>query len=139
MLSVSLIQKASLFQCNFTLPGGSILNEMSPVVYVNSSIDGVVFNNLNIAAGQGTALKIANSANVHMTNCGVAANGRNVDEKAPGTNVRLGSDNAALVIFNCFWLWFEKSSFQFNGQLPAIVMRGQSCCDDPEVRACAFM
>eukprot|EP01052_Picozoa_sp_SAG31_P061131 SAG31_NODE_20236_length_580_cov_1.162162_2_plen_54_part_01 len=27
---------------------------------------------------------------------------------------------------------FEQSSFQFDGQLPAIVMRGQTCCDDPE-------
>ena len=104
MLSVSLIQKVSPFQCNFTLPGGSILNEMSPVVYVNSSIDGVVFNNLNIAAGQGTALKIANSANVRVRNCGIAAGARNVPAGVPGYNVRLNSDNAALVVLNCFWL-----------------------------------
>ena len=27
---------------------------------------------------------------------------------------------------------FEKSAFTFNGQMPAVVMRGQTCCNDPE-------
>ena len=106
----------NMTQCNFTLkPDGSILNEMSPVVYVNSSIDGVVFNNLNIAAGQGTALKIANSANVRVRNCGIAAGARNVPAGVPGYNVRLNSDNAALVVLNCFWLC--KSSTPFRPML----------------------
>ena len=74
-------------------------NFSGPVFLVNSSINGVVFNNLNInACGQGIALKLVNSANVRVQNCGVAASPRMVDDKAPGSQVRLGSDNAALVM-----------------------------------------
>ena len=33
-----------------------------------------------------------------LQNCGVAASPRMVDDKAPGSQVRLGSDNAAMVM-----------------------------------------
>lgn len=36
--------------------------------------------------------------------------------KKAGCNVVLGSMNAAMVVENCFWLWFENSAFAFYGE-----------------------
>ena len=36
--------------------------------------------------------------------------------KRAGCNVVLGSMNAAMVVENCFWLWFQNSAFAFYGE-----------------------
>ena len=46
-----------------------------------------------------------------------------------GCNVVLGSDNAALVVEDTFWLWAEDSSFIMSpevsqGQRPSVILRG---------------
>ena len=58
-----------------------------------------------------------------------------------GCNVRLGSNNAALVIVNSYWLWFSHCSFTFypdyhangtttgpgeKGQRPSVILRGET-------------
>jgi hypothetical protein len=43
--------------------------------------------------------------------------------------VRLGSNNTALVVVNSYWLWITDCEFSFlagQGQRPAIILRGQS-------------
>ena len=70
------------------------------------------------------------------------SNTDNVDPRLPGSNVVLGSNNAALVIENAFWLWFERMAIeflylspmpapwpQFYGQRPSVIIRGA----DPEL------
>ena len=67
-------------------------------------------------------------------------------QNATGCNVRLGSRNAALVVENSYWLWFERCSFLSMsigspcingtvsrrnpycgyGQRPSVILRGQN-------------
>ena len=62
--------------------------------------DGVVLRNLNIGGGH-IAVKIQMSAGITFDNCVLQANNEGSDNFTGfGANVRLGSDNAALVIVN---------------------------------------
>ena len=68
-------------------------------------------------------------SNVAIT---VSANIDKVNTSADGCNscnVVLGSDNAALVVEDTFWLWAEDSSFIVSpeiseGQRPSVILRG---------------
>eukprot|EP01047_Picozoa_sp_COSAG01_P030144 COSAG01_NODE_2091_length_8453_cov_19.448049_8_plen_441_part_00 len=105
------------------------------------------------------AVYIANAAIVRFVNVGaqitrMGSGIDKVDSSAEGCrrtacNVVLGSMNAAMVIENSFWLWFERCSFtaQANsgvcvhpykqpcgwGQRPSVLMRGQGTATLPEV------
>ena len=103
--------------------------------------------------GKDTGVLISHGCIVRMINVGMAAtvNADNVVTTPPtcnatGCNVRLGSRNAALVVENSYWLWFERCSFLSMsigspcingtvsrrnpycgyGQRPSVILRGQN-------------
>ena len=122
----------------------------------NSTNSGsLVMRDLSIT-GMTVAMKISNAYVMRFTNVGFYAarsDGDLTNEQcAPawkpvngtscatsGCNAVLGSDNAALVVENAFWLWFDKCAFQFgtdywnqdpnfcDGQRPAVILRGGGC------------
>ena len=92
-----------------------------------------MFTNLDIEA-VGTGVKIFNAALIRFQGVAISVSA-NVDkvnvsaDGCHGCNVVLGSDNAALVVEDTFWLWAEDSSFIFSptvsaGQRPAVILRG---------------
>eukprot|EP01045_Picozoa_sp_COSAG04_P005862 COSAG04_NODE_278_length_18351_cov_17.582676_12_plen_321_part_00 len=110
----------------------------SPILMINRTMN-VVLRNLQLEGG-GLAVHIFDAAGVRFEGVGVSAsvNVDKVDASAAGCdgcNVRLGSMNAAMVIENSFWLWFENTAFRFMtgpldspdtyGQRPVIIMRGK--------------
>ena len=127
----------------------------------NSTNSGsLVMRDLSIT-GVTVAMKISNAYVMRFTNVGFYAQRSDGDlaneDCAPawkpvngtscattGCNVVLGSDNAALVIENAFWLWFDKCAFQFgtdywsqdsnfcDGQRPAVILRGGGCGSAPK-------
>jgi hypothetical protein len=85
--------------------------------------------------GDTLAIHILNTASVRFVNVGAAA-GRDADHvnttdcNATGCNVVLGSMNAAMLVENSFWLWFERVAFDFApalGQRPSVILRGRNC------------
>ena len=107
-----------------------------PAFLLNGSkgfVEKVWFANLAII-GRGTGVKIFNGALIRFTNVmiTVSANIDGVNTTEDGCdscNVVLGSDNAALVAEDTFWLWAEDSSFIFEpkasgGQRPPVILRG---------------
>jgi len=96
--------------------------------------------NLNIKGGS-LAVLIADCAVVRVSNCAFMATtvpAGTIDDVntslagCNGCNVVLGSENAALIVENSFWLSFTDSSFVFvkngaqatNGQRPSVILRG---------------
>ena len=96
--------------------------------------------NLNIKGGT-LAVLIADCAVVRVSNCAFMATtvpAGTIDDVntslagCNGCNVVLGSENAALIVENSFWLSFTDSSFVFvkngaqatNGQRPSVILRG---------------
>jgi hypothetical protein len=87
--------------------------------------------------GQSSGVILRNVALVRFTDVGIkaAVNADRVNSSLLGCNVVLNSTNAALVIENSYWLWFERCSFQalgvgdLLGQRPVILMKGL----EPEV------
>ena len=98
--------------------------------------------------GQSLGVHIIDSAGIRCHNVGVSAgvNSDKVDtspDGCDGCNVVLGSNNAAMVVENSFWLWFETTSFEFLyyqsgcqltaaterpcwGQRPVVIVRGSN-------------
>ena len=99
-----------------------------PGFLFNYSMDnGVVLRNLNIGGGL-PAVKIQMSAGIIFDNCVLEGNSDG-NWTAPKANLRLGTDNAALVVVNSFGLTFQHTSFLFNAQQPSVILRGETCCD----------
>ena len=123
----------------------------------NASMGGTIhMRDLSIDGGT-TAVKVSNAVLVRFTNVGFSAQQVDFNETAgdcapawqpvngrscasTGCNVKYGSDNAALVIENSFWLWCDFCTFQFgpdysqartgyhcNGQRPNVIFRGGTC------------
>lgn len=139
--------------------GGGAQGQVSPSVPISGPDEGPVVS----ISGQGVfvqditfnggtiAVYIANAAVVRFVNVGaqISRMGTGIDSvnstvegcNRTACNVVLGSMNAAMVIENSFWLWFEHCSFvaQANsgecvhpykppcgwGQRPAVILRGQ--------------
>ena len=114
-----------------------------PALFYNGTEGGSSLRNMNVV-GQECAVKMLNVALIRFTDVSLSArsNTDNVDPRLPGSNVVLGSNNAALVIENAFWLWFERMAIeflylspmpapwpQFYGQRPSVIIRGA----DPEL------
>jgi hypothetical protein len=103
----------------------------------------VSFDNLRLE-GKGVAVLINHTAEVRFRNVAAQAlndvDGVNTTKAGcDGCNVRLGSRNAAIVIENSFWVWFEDCVFHFlpafditgartpaegYGQRPSVILRG---------------
>ena len=107
-------------------------------LFYNGTEGGSSLRNMNVV-GQECAVRMLNVALIRFTDVSLAArsNTDNVDPRLPGSNLVLGSNNAALVIENAFWLWFERMAIeflylepmpapwpQFYGQRPSVIMRG---------------
>ena len=139
--------------------GGGAQGQVRPSVPISGPDEGPVVS----ISGQGVfvqditfnggtiAVYIANAAVVRFVNVGaqISRMGTGIDSvnstvegcNRTACNVVLGSMNAAMVIENSFWLWFEHCSFvaQANsgecvhpykppcgwGQRPAVILRGQ--------------
>jgi hypothetical protein len=118
---------------------------LGPAMVANHSAGNMLLQDLSIM-GSDTGLLIYQTYKVRMINVGISAdaNADRTDTSAvgcnrTGCNVVLGSRNAALVIENSFWLWFERCSFAVAnmypckdrhtdcqmGQRPAVILRGQ--------------
>ena len=117
-----------------------------PVLLINST-GGIQLEGLAIH-GQTLGVHIIDSAGIRCHNVGVSAgvNSDKVDtspDGCDGCNVVLGSNNAAMVVENSFWLWFETTSFEFLyyqsgcqltaaterpcwGQRPVVIVRGSN-------------
>ena len=107
------------------------------------SSEKVFLQDLNIIGGN-VAVVIADCAVIRVNNCAMTATtvpANTIDDVntsvagCNGCNVVLGSQNAALIVENSFWLSFADSSFVFvkhdprpgastNGQRPSVILRG---------------
>jgi hypothetical protein len=115
-----------------------------PVFFFNSSGSAMELSNFAIEAGT-TGIKIENCAGVRIFQVGISVSADPTSVVEPGCGVSLGSDNAALVIVNSFWIWVELSSFLIGpypnapsatcpdpknhstccqGQKPSVILRG---------------
>lgn len=67
--------------------------------------------------GQSSAVIMRDVSLIRFTDVGLkaAVNADRVDSTKPGCNVVLNSTNAALIVENSYWLWFERCSFQDLG------------------------
>lgn len=139
-----------------TTAGNSVLIGLmseGPTLAIIDADDGVLLQDLNVKGGTMGVL-IRGGAGIRFNNVYVEASklGDHVDTSAAncrktGCNVVLGSMNAALVVENCFWLWFEHSAFAFYGgtgsrgcpggpgslpcdwgQRPTVILRGAPRC-----------
>jgi hypothetical protein len=120
-----------------TITGPPTGNGETPTIAIHS---GDVFMQDLEVYGNYLAIYVANAAYVRFINVGAQIEGASdsVDTSPGGCNrtncnVVLGSLNAALVIENSFWLWFERCGFvspiSFNGQRPSVILRGQGHCN----------
>lgn len=112
-------------------------------VFLFQSSEKISLQGLNIIGGN-TAVVLADCAVVRVSNSAMTATtvpANTIDDVntsvagCSGCNVVLGSQNAALIVENSFWLSFVDSSFVFvkhdprpgastNGQRPTVILRG---------------
>lgn len=112
--------------------------KIGAALFYNGTEGGSSLHNLNVI-GQECAVRMLNVALIRFTDVSLAArsNTDEVDPRLPGSNLVLGSNNAALVVENAFWLWFERMAIeflylepmpapwpQFYGQRPSVIIRG---------------
>ena len=132
----------------------------APAFQIGSHTSRVHIANLDIVADT-TGMIIVNSALVRLTNVGITVthNMDHVNTSYPACseehcNIVFGSNNTALVIENCYWIWVQDSTFDFlpvygpdgliprhsQGQRPSVILRGNAnTIPPPEIDSCYLL
>lgn len=107
--------------------------EVGPALSIIDDYSGVLLQDVAVR-GSTLGILVRGACTVRFVNVAASflRDGDHVDTSvggcnATGCNVVLGSHNAALVVENSFWLWFEGCTFTTvasSGQRPSVILRG---------------
>jgi hypothetical protein len=111
---------------------GAEISGGGPVFHFQSSGSVTEVENFAIEAVT-TGIKITDCAGVRLYQVGVSVMPPADSKVRPGCGVELGSDNAALVIQNSYWIWIEQSSFIIG---PGRGQKGPTCLNPLDSLTC---